>query len=146
MPTASKLFSAAAFAIIGFIAAELYKTTMLERTEWGQLSLICAAIGLLCGWQVMGTLTGHGYRPSVGYGLRTSATMVFWILIGFSIYEMVKRSMNMRYNGPMEAVLGSFELAMEFAVSMASVPVIGTFAIGGVVGGALAEWVSRRWK
>lgn len=146
MPTASKLISAAAFALIAFIAAELYKTTVPERTEWGQLSLICAGIGLLCGWLVMGTLTGRGYRAATGYGLRTSVTIMFWILIGFSIYEMVKRSTNLRYDGPMEAVLGSFELAMEFAVSMATVPVIGTFAIGGIVAGALAEWVGRRWN
>lgn len=146
MPTAAKLAAAVLFAALGWAAAEAYKLGVPERTVWGQFSAISAGIGLLCGWFVMGGLAGQGYRAAIGYGLRTAVTMVFWIMVAMSTWLMILRSMSLRYDGPMEAVVGIFDLMIENAQPLATVAVIATLTAGGMLGGALTEWVGRRWK
>jgi hypothetical protein len=146
MPTAAKLVAALAFAVLGCLAAEVFKGTMPERTVWGYFTPVSAGIGLLCGWGIMGGLVGHGYQAATGFGLRTMAQAVGLVVIVFSIYEAVKRSTKLRYDGPMEAVLGMFQLALEYLGKMATPPMIGTLLLGGILGGVAAEWASRRWK
>jgi hypothetical protein len=119
---------------------------MPEGTQFGLFSLLVAGIGLLCGWMVMGTLAGQGYGRSAGFGLRTSATLVFWALVVFSVYEMIVRSTKMRYDGPMEALVGVFDLMLQHGVLVLTVPVLAVLAAGGVLGGWAAEFAVRRWR
>ena len=145
MPTAAKLVAAVAFAAFCYIAADAFKPAMPERTVWGAFNIVCAVVGLLCGWVVMGSLVGRGYQAAMGYGLRTIITCVFWVVILFSIYEAVLRSTKGRYDGPMAAVLGMFDLALEYLKLGAMPTLIGTLVAGGIVGGLLSEWAGRRW-
>lgn len=145
MPTAAKLFAAVAFGVLGFIAAEVFKEGFEANEAFGAFSLIVAVLGVLVGWMVMGGLAGRGYGASVGFGLRTSVTLGFWALLGFSIYQMVLLSLKKRYDGPMEAVVGIFNLMLENGQAMLTPELLGTLAIGGAVGGCIAEWAARRW-
>ncbi len=146
MPTAAKLVAAVLFAALAFVASELYKIGVPDRTVWGPFSPINAAIGALCGWFVMGRLAGSGYRAAMGYGLRTTVTVLFWCLIVFSTYVMVIRSMKMRYDGPMEALVGVFELMIDHAQPMANGVLITTLLVGGMIAGIVVEWAGRRWS
>jgi hypothetical protein len=146
MPTAAKLVAALAFAVLGYLAAEVFKNTMPERTVWGYFNLISAVIGLLCGWGIMGDLVGRGYRAAMGFGLRTMVQAVLLVVVFFSIHEAVWRSTKLRYDGPMETVLGMFQFALEYLGRMATPPMIATLLVGGILGGVAAEWANRRWK
>ena len=146
MPTAAKLVAALAFAVLGYLAAEVFKDSMPERTVWGYFNPISAVIGLMCGWGVMGDLVGRGYQAAMGFGLRTMVQAVLLVVVVFSIYEAVLRSTKLRYDGPMEAVLGMFQFALEYLGKMATPPMIGTLLLGGILGGVAAEWASRKWK
>ncbi|MDT8853950.1 TrgA family protein [Paracoccaceae bacterium Fryx2] len=146
MPTAAKLFAAIAFAAVAFLAAELFKPAMPEGTRFGPFSLICAGLGAICGWVVMGKLTGRGYGQALGFGVRTSVTIAFWALLGFSLLEMVNRSTRMRYDGPMEALTGGLGLMLEYGQLMLTPPVVGCLLLGGALGGAMAEWAGKRWR
>ncbi len=146
MPTAAKLVAAVAFAVIAWLAAELCKPAMPEGTQFGYFTQICAVIGLLCGWFVMGSLVGRGMGSAMGYGVRTSVTIAAWALLGFCGYEMILRSMKMRYDGPMEAVLAVFDLMIERGQLMLTPEVLGTLLVGGLVGGVMAEWAGRQWR
>jgi hypothetical protein len=146
MPKAARLVAALAFAALGYLAAEVFKNTMPERTVWGYFNSISAVIGLLCGWGVMGGLVGRGYQAAIGFGLRTMVQAVLLVVIVFSIYEAVLRSTRMRYDGPMEAVLGMFQFTLEYLNKMATQPMVGTLLLGGILGGVAAEWANRRWK
>jgi hypothetical protein len=55
MPKAARLVAALAFAALGYLAAEVFKNTMPERTVWGYFNPISAVIGLLCGWGIIGS-------------------------------------------------------------------------------------------
>lgn len=146
MPTAAKLVAAVMFAAVGFLAAQAYVPSLPEGTQIGFLREICAVLGLVIGWFVMGRLVGKGYVEAVGFGIRTSVTLLFWAVLGFSIYEMILRSTKMMYDGPMEALLGVFDLVIYYGKMMGSPEFIGTLLIGGVLGGIAAEWAGRRWS
>lgn len=146
MPTAAKLFAAVAFAAVAFFAAEAIKPLMPEGTQFGLFSPICALVGALCGWIVMGPLAGRGYYAAAGSGLRTSITVVFWCLVIFALEEMVQESMRLRYDGPMDALVGAFEIAARHVKTMAAVDVLGILLVGGILAGVFAEWGSKRWR
>lgn len=146
MPTAAKLIAAVVFAIVALIAAITFVPHMPEGSQIGLFRELTAVIGFIVGWFVMGDLVGKGYGEAAGSGLRTSVTVVFFTLLGFSIYLMVKKSYKMVYDGPMDAVLGVFQLMMEYGQMMLVPDVLGVLAVGGVLGGVVTEWAGRRWS
>lgn len=146
MPTAAKLIAAVAFAMVAFVAAATFVPHLPEGSQIGLFREITAAIGFAVGWFVMGSLTGQGYGPAAGSGMRTAVTLVFFTLLGFSIHLMVKKSYKMLYDGPMEAVLAVFEIMLDYAQMMIQPDVLGVLAVGGVLGGVAAEWAGRRWS
>jgi hypothetical protein len=147
MPTAAKLFGAIAFTFVAFLAAEVLKPAFPEGMSFGYFSAICAAIGLLCGWMVMGANAGRGGTKAVGTGLRTSVTIVFWAMLGFAIREMLIRSTDRRYNGVTEAVVGTFEIIIEYARTLVSSPsALIVLAVGGALGGLLSNWAAERFR
>jgi len=145
MPTASKLIAAVIFAALAWFTSELIKPLMPEGTPLAWFSQGNALIGAACGWIVMGPRAGEGLRASIGGGLTTAAAMVFWGLLIHSIVEMIKLSLRKHYDGPVEAVIGAFQLALDFGKTIATPDVIITLVVGGILGGWLTEWVARRW-
>lgn len=146
MPTAAKLIAAIGFALLGYVAAELVKTHMPEGTQFGAFSAVCGAIGLLCGWLVMGGLVGDGWVRAMGYGMRVSVTLVFWALLFFSIYEMVRRATKLRYDGPMEAITAVFAIGIEYGRILVAPDILAVLLIGGGLLGVISEWSARRWS
>lgn len=146
MPTAAKLFAAIAFAVIGFAAAEAFKPQMPPETTFGVFSLICAAIGAVCGWKIMGPRVRQGWVTAMSVGVTTAAAMTGLALLGFSVREMIIRSLNRRFDGPLDALLGTFEIALEYAWLLVDIRVMGVLVIGALLGGIIAEAAGRRWR
>lgn len=144
MPTAARLITALAFAVVGFFTAELYKPGLPPETQWGRFTLICTVIGLLCGWIVMGRLAGRGTRTALGAGLRTSATMLFHAMILFSVYEMILRALRKRYPGVFEAIEGTFDIILIYGAALLRPEPLIALVAGGLLAGLLTEWVARR--
>ena len=72
--------------------------------------------------------------------------MAFFALLLFSGRQMVTDSMKMRYDGPMDAMLGWFSKMLENGKDMLTVGVIGVLVVAGIFGGPIAEWAWRRWR
>ena len=93
MPTAAKLSAAAVFAIVALIAAQLYIPLLPEGSSIKYFREVSTVVGLLSGWFVMGRVAGRGYSDAIGSGLRTSVTILFWVLLIFGSVTMIRKSM-----------------------------------------------------
>ncbi|NJS40711.1 MAG: TrgA family protein [Rhodobacteraceae bacterium] len=112
-------------------------------------------------WRVSGTdggpggdhrLEGDGKLGREGLswcgrvGWKTVIVLVFFALLFFGIYEMLRQSVKMRYDGPFEAVVDVFNQMLTRSVPLGSVGVILVMAVGGAIAGILTENASRRWR
>jgi hypothetical protein len=146
MPTAAKLIAALAFAALGYILAELYKPLAPAGLRFGFFSEISALLGLAAGWLVMGKLAGRGYWRAWGGGVRTAAVMVVWAIIGFALFEMVRRGADGRYGPSLAKTLtAGATLMVDFARTAMELNFLATMAIGGAVAGIITEWAKRNW-
>ncbi len=147
MPTAAKLVSAVAFALVALWAVEAYIPQLPPGTGVGYLREIMVGLGLIIGWRSLGRNAGRGYADAVSYGLRTSILLVFWGLLGFSIYTMLLRSMRQLYRADVgKALLDVPDIMMDYGKYLLAQDVLVALVVGGLLAGLAAEWTSRRWS
>lgn len=146
MPTAAKLVAALCFAAIGWVGATAYIPFLPEATPVGWLRESAAFVGALCGWMIMGRVIGRSYATSIGNGISTAVAVAFWLVLIWSGHEMVVRSTKMMYDGPMDAVLGMFDIMVQYGGLLLTPEVVGIMVVGGVLAGMATEWAGRRWS
>lgn len=145
MLTIPKVFAGLFFAALGFFVADLIKPLLPEGTRTGLLNETLAIIGFVSGWIMAGAKAGDGTRAGFGYGLTSSGLLVFWGVFAFSGYEAYDRSINRRYDGPMDAIMGMIGLGLEYVWMIATPTIIITMIVGGLFGGWITEWSAKRW-
>ncbi len=145
MPTAARLFAAAFFAALAWFCADLVKPLLPEGTQSGWLNETMAVVGFFSGWTMAGARAGDGVRAGFGYGLTSSALIVFWGVVIFAGYEMLELSLKGRFGGPMSAIKAMIGIGIDYLKMIATPEIIGTLIVGGLFGGWLAEWASKRW-
>lgn len=147
MPTAAKLFALIGFAAMGFFATEIYKPLLPEGTQMGMFTPVNVIVAALCGWFVTGRLAGKGYYAAAGAGVRTAAVALFYVLLIWSGWEMLQRSMDLYYDGPAEALQEMMGLLAEYVMLGLTDPQVGiALLIGGILAAFLSEWAARQWN
>lgn len=147
MPTAAKLVAAILLAALGFVAAGRYVQLMPEGAVAGHLGLICAGLGAVVGWLVLGRRAGRGVGAGTSAGLQAAVVLVASALIIFSIERMVRRAMAGFYGADiLRAVTGVFENIYEFGARLADSQLLGILILGGLIAGLVTELVNRRWS
>ena len=146
MPTAAKLVAALLLAALGWFAADLVKPYLVEGRPVGLFSPVAAGLGLAVGWAFTGRRLERRTGGAVGIGLASAALLVFWVTVAFSGYEMIMRSTQRRYHGPVDALQGMVELGLDDLRRAAQPDVIIALVVGGLVVGAVTHWVSRRFR
>lgn len=148
MPTAAKLFAAVFFAFAAFFAAHLYTISLPEGRGAGVLREVSAVVGVLCGWFIMGPVAHRSVRriDAMGAGIRTSFTIVIFVVLIFACVEVFDRAIKGRYQTPMDAVLGVFENGLAMIQAAIRPDVLAVLLLGGLFGGALAHWAGKRWN
>ena len=58
---------------------------------------------------------------------------------------MIERSLDKRYDGPVEAVVSIFEIGIEMGGWLATPTVIGVLAIGGIFAALFVDAIGRRY-
>lgn len=147
MPTAAKLVAAIAFAFVAFLAAYVYVLALPTGQTGGVLREVSAAVGLICGWVIMGPAAkrARGRIDAMGSGIRTSLTAVLLVVLIFACADMLDRAMKGRYKTPLDAVLGVFERALILVPPLAQPDILAVLLLGGLFGGAMAHWAGQRW-
>ncbi|MEO0569590.1 MAG: TrgA family protein [Pseudomonadota bacterium] len=145
MPTASKAFAAAFMGVLGWYAAELYRPLMPEGTDFGWFNEATVATAVVCGWVVIGSRMGRGMSDGISAGLTGVFAFVCWSLFLQSGNEMLRLSLENRFGGPFEAIQAMFEIALDFGINLAHVPLLVLLVGGGILIGIFCELVARRW-
>ncbi|MDX5402987.1 MAG: TrgA family protein [Rhodobacterales bacterium] len=146
MFTAPRLVAAVLLAGVGFVASDLIRPLMPEGTQFGWFNYVNAVLGAIMGWVVIGKRIGRGVSAAVGNGVTGAAALIFWGLFTQSVNEMLRLSLRRRYDGPVEALTDMLRIGAEWALTIATVPVMGTIFIGGIVAAVLAEVSARHWR
>ncbi|MDG1129090.1 TrgA family protein [Seohaeicola saemankumensis] len=146
MLTAPRLVAALLLGMVGFLGSEMIKPLMPEGTQFGWFSFVNLGLGALSGWIVIGSRIGRGIVPAVNNGLTGAAALIFWGLFLQAGNEMLRLSLRRRYDGPVEALTDLFRVGLEYGLTMATAPVLGTLFVGGVVAAVLAEISARYWR
>ena len=146
MPTAAKLVAAVMLAAVMALTVMNYIPNLPEGTQVGHLREIAAFVGLVTGWLAVGARPGESFADSLSNGLRGAAIATALVLLFGSGVVMINRSMHHMYDGPMDAVIGVFELVAKYGALMGTPGVVGTLIVGGALTGWLARGTSRRWS
>ena len=145
MPTAARLISAVMFALIGYLVATTIPEQLPEGVPLHYLYPVSMLIPPLCAWKVIGRLIGRGTTNAINTGVYGIVCSVFFVLLAFAIGEMLKRSLRLQYDGPMEAITGMFAIFLEYGQLLLTPTGLSYLLIGGVVTGLTAEWAHKRW-
>ncbi len=145
MPTTARLVAALCLAALGWVASEMIRDIMPPHTGFGWFNVVNVVLGALCGWYVIGTRVGRGYVDAVSIGLTGAVALVVWGLFAQSLNEMLRQALMKKYEGPVEAIVGIFNNAMEFGQFLLDAPLIITLILGGIAAGLLSEFAARRW-
>jgi hypothetical protein len=145
MPTAARLFALFGFAVMAFFATEFYKPLLPEGTPVGKFTPVNMIVAGLMGWTVMGRLAGQGWILAVTSGLRTSAVILFYVLFIWSGVRMLANSVDLRYDGPVEALQQMMAIALNYARLGLTDPQVPIAVVGGgILAAFLAEWAARQ--
>ena len=145
MPTAPKLVSAVAFALVG-LAAFAYVAQQPPRTLAGKIAAIVAPLGFVIGWRSLGRDFGKSYGQSAWHGLPASILIAFWALLGFSTYTLLVKSTRQLYRaGAGKGFLDSPKIMLEYGKLAMAKEVFIAPVVGGILGGIVVELSARRW-
>ncbi|PUB11313.1 TrgA family protein [Yoonia sediminilitoris] len=145
MPTAGRLAAATAFFIYGWYIALAASPFFLEGIAPGYLIPLSIGIAVLCGWMVVGSRAGRGYVAAVGHGLTGAFAYSLWMIFLMSFEDMIARSLRRLYDGPMEALVGVFDLMLQLGNDLFDINLILSVAIGGIVCALFAEYFAKRY-
>jgi cation transport ATPase len=146
MPDAARLVSALFLALIAFIVSGQIMPLMPEGTDFGYFTWINVALGLICGWVVMGKRAGRGVTAAINNGVTGVVSLVFWALFVQGAYEMFRLAMRNRYGGPFEALAAIFTIAVEYGLILLAPSILFTLLIGGVLAGFAADYAKKKWR
>lgn len=146
MPTAARLVAAMSLALLAFIASGLIMPLMPEGTGFGYFTHVNIAVGVLCGWLLMGKAAGKGFTAAINNGITGMVAMVFWALFVQGAYEMIRQAMRFRFDGPFEALMAILQIGFEYASTVLMPHVLLTLLVGGILAGFATEYASKRWR
>lgn len=146
MPTAARLVAALCLAFVGYVLSHMVMPLMPESTNFGNFVPLNTALGGVVGWIVMGRRAGRGTTGAINNGLTGVFVLMLWGVAIQACYEMFRRAMRNRYDGPVEALTSVFQIAAEYAVLVATVPIFVVLVISAILSGLLTEFANRNWR
>ncbi|MCK0094588.1 TrgA family protein [Yoonia sp. F2084L] len=145
MPTAGRLAGAVIFALFGWYLGGISVELFPEANAPDFWLPANAFIGLIIGWKICGSRAGNGYNAAMGVGLTCAFALGFCALFVVAFNQMISNAMRLRYDGPMDAIVGIFSLMLEFAVYFYDFTLIATLLVGSVICAWFTEFFGQRY-
>ena len=146
MPTFGRLAGAISFGILAGILSVLLLPFFGDSPVPKFWFALCGGVGVLTGWIFAGPRTGQGTGVAIGTGLTTAALLAFWVIFALSGHEMVMASMRGRYDGPMDAVISTFGIMVDYATQFYAPLTLIVLLGGGIVAGVLTDALGKRYR
>ncbi|WP_109312166.1 TrgA family protein [Ruegeria sp. AU67] len=146
MPTAPKLVSGLCLLIVAFLVSSMVIENGDEGKNYGMFTYVNMALGVICGWWIMGKRAGRGWTAAINNGLTGIVALVFWGLFVQGVNEMLRLAMRHRYDGPFEALIAIFKIGVEYGQQLVVPEILWTLLIGALVTGLATEEAARRWR
>jgi len=146
MPSAARLMGAVCMAVLAFVLSGMVMPLMPESTDFGYFVPLNILLGLVIGWTVMGSrVGGDTTAASINNGIAGAFVLLLWGIGLQACYEMFRLAMRNRYDDPFEALVAVFQIAAEYGLMIATVPIAIAIVVGAVISGLLTEFAHRRW-
>lgn len=149
MPNAARLVAALCLAGVAFVLSGLVKDIYVAEhgeTNFGWFVPVNVVIGLLVGWNSLGSRAGRGMSSAITNGMTGVFLLVLWGLFVQACNEMTRLAMKNRYDNAFEAIAAIFQIGAEWGLLLLSAPFLLTAAIGACVAGLLTEAAWRSWR
>lgn len=146
MPDGAKLTAAILLGALGFILSDMIRGLMDEEINFGYFNYVNVLLGFLVGWGMVGRRAGKGLTFAVNNGFTGVVSLVILGLFVQSCNEMLRLSLRNRYDNAFEALVAVVQLMMEYAVTMATIPVAVVVILGGIIAGLCTEVAWHRWR
>lgn len=145
MPTVGRVIAALTFAAAAYYVSTLVQALFIEERQFPNLAIINAGLGVIVGWRVAGARAGQGWNAALGYWLTTTIALAFVCLFANAFGDMIRRSMRMQYDGPVEGVMDVAAIMWEFGGRIATAEIIGTALVTGLAAALMTEFFGRRY-
>ena len=143
MPTFAKLTAALGFGIVMYLVSTVTMPEFAPSAPPKWFMQINVIVGAVLGWNIIGPRMGRGVVASISAGLTCVVVVVLAALLVHGFIEMIDRALNLRYDGALEALVGSFDIAIEMGARLFSETSVLTLIIGSMVASLAAEFISR---
>lgn len=145
MLTFARLVAAFLLAGLAWYVSELIRPLFPEEQDIGWFTQFNTAVGVVVGWRVLGSRATGSITNAIGNGLTGAVALLVSALFLQCVGEMIRLSYNKQYDTAPEAVVGVFELMIEYGQMLSTIEVWGTLLIGGIVAGFITEAASHKF-
>lgn len=141
-----RLVAAILYGALTWYVSTLIIPLFPEGMAAGRFAEVNALLALPVAWRIAGSRAGDGWGAALSYGLTTAIAITVVCLFFQCFGEMIRKSLDKRYDGPVEAVTDVFQLMVEFGQIMFDPMVLGTLLIGGLVAALVVEATGRSFR
>jgi len=146
MPSAIRLAGLVIFALMAWVVSEQIAAVLPEGATDSTFPKFNALLGGVLGWVFMNPRVAERASGPIGAGITAVVAILIWGLMLHSIREMIKLALRKHYDGPVEAVIGVFQLMIDYGFQIATPTIIITVLLFGIVGGLICSGVAKRWN
>ncbi|TDL84071.1 TrgA family protein [Palleronia sediminis] len=142
-PTFAKLVAGVLFAALAWwISAEV--AAMLESGRAGTVfGAVNAGLSFFMGWRILGRHAGVDLMTAIGFGITTAVAAAVVCIGAWAFHEMIGRSLDLFYDGPVEALEAMIEIALYDARLLGAPQILAALFGGGAVIGLVAGLVGK---
>ena len=145
MPTVGKVVAALTFGAVAVYVSLLIQDMYAEERPFDNLAWINACLAAIVAWRVAGRRAGTGYNAAFGYWLTTTIAVIFVCLFFNSFADMIRQSMRMQYDGPMEGIVDIASIMWDYGQEIATQDNLLTAFGGGLIAAMITEFFGRRF-
>ena len=146
MPTAGRLVGALTFMAMAYVVTQimipLFPDSGAPRL-FLEINLLAAVIA---GWITLGSRAGTGVVNAFANALTALAVFAFWMFFLHACGEMLEEAFRKQYDGPVEAIVGVFELMIDLGKRLLVPETLAILFGGAFLGSFITEYFARNYR